>query len=54
MSRAIAADWFAVVGTTLLTFGTGAQALDNLAEFQSALNDVRKAGGLTVEGMARG
>jgi len=35
MSWAIAADWLAVAGLTLLTFGTGAQAWANLAEFKS-------------------
>jgi hypothetical protein len=35
MSWAIAADWLAVFGLVLLTFGTGAQAWANLAEFKS-------------------
>jgi len=35
MSWAIAANWLAVLGLALLTFGTGAQALANLAEFKS-------------------
>lgn len=35
MSWAIAGDWLAVAGLILLTFGTGAQAWANLAEFRS-------------------
>jgi hypothetical protein len=35
MSWAIAANWLAVIGTLVLTFGTGAQAWANLAEFKS-------------------
>ena len=35
MTWAIAGDWLAVVGLIFLTFGTGAQALANLAEFKS-------------------
>jgi hypothetical protein len=34
MSWAIAANWLAVVGLLVLTFGTGAQAISNLAEFR--------------------
>jgi hypothetical protein len=34
MSWGLAAGWLAVAGTTLLTFGTGAQAVGNLAEFK--------------------
>jgi ornithine cyclodeaminase/alanine dehydrogenase-like protein (mu-crystallin family) len=45
MSWAIAADWLAVFGLVLLTFGTGAQAWANLAEFKS----LRKA----VSGLRR-
>ena len=32
-SWGLAADWLAVAGTALLTFGTGAQAWANLTEF---------------------
>lgn len=35
MSWGIAANWLAVLGLALLTFGTGTQALANLAEFKS-------------------
>lgn len=35
MAWALAADWLAVAGLVLLTFGTGAQAWANLAEFKS-------------------
>jgi hypothetical protein len=35
MSWAIAANWLAVFGTLVLTFGTGAQAWANLAEFKN-------------------
>jgi hypothetical protein len=34
MSWGIAGDWLAVAGLALLTFGTGAQAVSNLAEFR--------------------
>lgn len=34
MSWALAANWLAVAGLVLLTFGTGAQAWANLAEFR--------------------
>ena len=52
MSWAIAANWLAVLGLALLTFGTGAQALANLAEFKSVRavisEEAIKAGTLRV------
>ena len=42
MSWGLATDWLAVAGTTLLTFGTGVQALANLAEFRSLRRKVTK------------
>jgi hypothetical protein len=35
MGWGLTAAWFAVIGTLVLTFGTGAQAWANLAEFKS-------------------
>jgi len=43
MSWAIAANWLAVLGTLVLTFGTGAQAWANLAEFKSLQASVSEA-----------
>lgn len=43
MSWALAADWLAVAGLVLLTFGTGAQAWANLAEFKSVQRTVSVA-----------
>ena len=43
MSWAIAGDSLAVIGLLLLTFGTGAQAWANLAEFKSMRQTVSKA-----------
>jgi hypothetical protein len=42
MSWAIAANWLAVAGTTLLTFGTGAQAWANLTEFMSLRDNLQE------------
>jgi hypothetical protein len=43
MSWAIAGDSLAVIGLLFLTFGTGAQAWVNLAEFKSMRQTVSKA-----------
>jgi hypothetical protein len=58
MSWAIAANWLAVLGTFVLTFGTGAQAWANLAEFKSlqeSVSDVtsRALSEMTGEAVAR-
>lgn len=42
MGWGLAAAWLAVVGTLVLTFGTGAQAWANLAEFESLKEIVSK------------
>jgi hypothetical protein len=43
MGWTLAQDWLSVVGLILLTFGTGAQALANLAEFKSLQASISKA-----------
>jgi hypothetical protein len=42
MSWAIAGYWLAVVGLALFTFGTGAQAVNNLAEFKDLRRQASK------------
>jgi hypothetical protein len=41
----LAANWFAVAGTALLTLGTGAQARASLAEYRSMRQQASKAAG---------
>lgn len=51
MSLAITGDALAVFSAALLTFGTGAQALANLAEFKSLKGQVDKTmGGMYKDG----
>jgi hypothetical protein len=50
MSLAITGDVLAVAGTTVLTFGTGVQALANLAEFKTLRQIVRKEVALALWG----
>jgi hypothetical protein len=49
MSWGLAANWLAVIGLLLLTFGTGVQAWANLAEFKSVKKTVSTA---TVKALA--
>lgn len=51
MSWPIAGDWLAVAGLILLTFGTGAQAWFNLAEFRSLRRTVSEVASNTLTGM---
>jgi hypothetical protein len=43
MSWALGSGWISAAGLLLLTFGTGAQALSNLAEFETLRRTIPKA-----------
>ena len=55
MSWPIAGDWLTVMGLILLTFGTGAQAWGNLAEFRSIRRTVSEvASSMMTDRLATG
>lgn len=49
MGWTLAQDWLSVADLILLTFGTGAQALANLAEFKSLQASISKAAHDAIE-----
>ena len=51
MSWSLAADWAFVAGSALLTFGTGAQAWANLAEYRDVLASLPEAYRRAVRGL---